>query len=74
MVEPSFALMAGNIINFAFSLVALAISGDLVVYAIANAAAAAVSLIPMAVALRRTWSPVRARVPSKAIVSEVVAF
>ncbi len=74
MVEPSFALIAGNIINFAFSLVALAISRDLVVYALANVAAAAVSLIPMAVALRLTWSPVRARVPSKAIVSEVLAF
>ena len=74
MVEPCLALIAGNVINFAFSLVALAISRDLVVYALANVAAAVVSLIPMAMAVRVTWSPVRVRIPSKAIVSEVLGF
>ena len=74
MVEPCFALIAGNVINFAFSLVALAISRDLVVYALANVAAAVVSLIPMAIALRVTWSPVRARVPPRAIITEVLGF
>jgi O-antigen/teichoic acid export membrane protein len=74
MVAPAIAQTAGNVINFVFSLAALALSRDLVVYALANAAAAALSVIPTAIAVKHVWSPVRVRVPSRPLVNEVLGF
>jgi O-antigen/teichoic acid export membrane protein len=73
-VPPSYAVIVGNTVNFVFSVVALALSRDLVVYALANAAAAVVALLPMLIALRHTWSPLRVRMPSGEIVKEVLGF
>lgn len=74
MVPPALAQTAGNVINFVFSLAALLLSRDLVVYALANAAAAAVSVIPTAIAVKKVWSPVRVRIPSRPLVKEVLGF
>ncbi len=74
MVPPAIATTVGTVINFVFSLVALALSRDLVVYALANAAAAAVSVIPTAIAVKQVWSPVRVRLPSRPLVKEVLGF
>ncbi len=74
MLPPAVAQVAGNTINFAFSLVALLLSRDLVVYALANAAAAAITMIPTAVAVKTVWSPVRVRIPSRPLIKEVLGF
>ncbi len=74
MVPPSVAQTAGNVLNFAFSLAALIASRDLVVYALANAVAALVTMVPIGIALHRVWRPVRASWPSRALVKEVLGF
>ena len=74
MVPPSLAEILNNTINFTFSVVALVLSQDLAVYALANVAAAVVSLVPTAVVLRHVWSPVRARIPTGELVREVLGF
>jgi O-antigen/teichoic acid export membrane protein len=74
MVPPNVAMTIAASINFAFSVAALAISSSLVVYAVANAAAGAVALVPSFLALRHVWrAPYVAR-PSRALVKEVLAF
>jgi O-antigen/teichoic acid export membrane protein len=74
MIPPMVAEVTGLSINFAFSVTALIASRHLVVYAVANAAAALVALVPNFVALRHVWRPVQPRIPSRDIVREVLGF
>jgi O-antigen/teichoic acid export membrane protein len=74
MVPPNIATTAGATINFAFSLAALAISSSLVVYALANAAAGIVALLPAALAMRHVWRSPYVAWPSRILVKEVLAF
>ncbi len=74
MIPPNVAEIAGLSLNFAFSVTALALSRDLVVYAVANAAAALLALVPNFVAVRHVWRPVRPRRPSRRLAREVVGF
>lgn len=74
MVPPNVAVTAGATINFAFSIAALALSSSLVVYALANAAAGAVSLLPAALAMRYVWRSPYVAWPSRALVREVLSF
>jgi O-antigen/teichoic acid export membrane protein len=55
MGPPNVALTAGNVVNFAFSVLALLISTELTTYALANLAAAVVSLAFVAVSLLWVW-------------------
>jgi O-antigen/teichoic acid export membrane protein len=74
MVPPNVATTVGVTINFAFSIAALALSSSLVVYALANAAAGAVALLPAALAMRYVWRAPYVAWPSRALVKEVLAF
>ncbi len=74
MVPPNIATTAGATINFVFSIVALALSSSLVVYALANAAACLVALIPAAIAMRFVWRSPYVAWPSRELVKEVLGF
>lgn len=74
MVPPNIATTAGATINFAFSIAALALSSSLVVYALANAAAGFVALLPAALAMRYVWRAPYVAWPSTALVKEVLLF
>ena len=73
-VETNIAIVAGNVVNFAFSLAALFGWGDLVVYALANLAAEAVGLGFTLIALRTTTPWVRPRLPDVPLVRQVLGF
>lgn len=74
MVPPNVAMTIGVTINFAFSLAALLSSTSLVVYAVANAAAALLAIVPAFFAMRHLWpAPYLAR-PQRDLVREVLAF
>lgn len=74
MVPPNIATSVGAAINFAFSIVALALSSSLVVYALANAAASVVALLPAFLAMRHVWRAPYVAWPSAVLVKEVLAF
>lgn len=74
MVPPNVATTAGSTINFVFSLFALALSSSLVVYALANAAAGVVALLPAFLAMRYVWRAPYVALPSTALVKEVLVF
>src|SRR5680860_877351 len=74
MVPPNVAETIGLSINFAFSIAALIASSSLVVYAVANAAAALIALVPGFFAMRYLWRAPYAAIPSKALAREVVVF
>jgi O-antigen/teichoic acid export membrane protein len=74
MVPPNVSTTIGATINFAFSVAALLASSSLVTYAIANAAAAVVALIPAFLAMRYVWRAPVFALPSRALVKEVLAF
>jgi O-antigen/teichoic acid export membrane protein len=74
MVPPNVAATIGNAVNFAFSLGALALSSDLVPYAIANAAAGAVGLIPTYLALRHVREGPYISLPSRPLIREILGF
>jgi O-antigen/teichoic acid export membrane protein len=74
MVPPNVATSVGATINFSFSIAALALSSSLVLYALANAAAGAVALLPAALALRYVWRAPYVAWPSRALIREVLAF
>lgn len=74
MVPPNIATSAGATINFVFSVVALALSSSLVVYALANAAAGVVALLPAFLAMRYVWRSPYLALPSTALVREVLVF
>lgn len=74
MVPPNIATTVGATINFAFSIAALALSSSLVVYALANAAAGVVALLPAALAMRYVWRSPYVAWPSLTLIREVLAF
>lgn len=74
MVPPNVAAAVGATLNFVFSLVALALSSALTVYAGANGLAALLGLIPSAIAMRRVWGGPYLAIPSPALAREVVVF
>ena len=74
MGPPNVAATIGNIANFVFSLVALALSSRLPVYAVANAAAAGVTLLLGMASFAYVWSRPFARRPTGAHAREIVSF
>lgn len=74
MGPPNVAASIGNVVNFAFSIVALALSAKLPVYAVANVAAAFVTFLLAVGALTYVWSTPFARRPSIPHAREVVSF
>jgi O-antigen/teichoic acid export membrane protein len=73
-VEPNIAEVGFATTNFVFSLVALIVSRDLVVYAVANAASGVVGLAITSVALRKVFGPIRPSIPPRPLVREVMGF
>lgn len=75
MIPPNIATSIGLTINFAFSVAALLLSTDLVVYAAANAAAGVFAVIPAFVLMRRLvarrpyW-----HLPSRPLVRQVLGY
>ena len=74
MGPPNVAATAGNVVNFAASLIALALSSSLTVYALANLAAAAVGVLFAIVALLYVWSGRLARRPSVSHARGILSF
>ncbi len=74
MVPPSVAGMIGNVLNFGFSVGALVLSRRLTDYAVANALAAILAVVPAVVSLVHVWGPTLPAFPSRALVSEVLGF
>lgn len=74
MVPPNIAVTVAATINFAFSIAALALSSSLVPYALANAAAGAVALLPAFLALRHVWRAPYVGLPERELTKEVLSF
>jgi len=74
MVPPNVAQTINVSVNFAFSLTALTISSSLVFYALANAAAALVAVVPAFFAMRYLWPAPHAALPDRELVKEVLGF
>jgi O-antigen/teichoic acid export membrane protein len=74
MVPPNVAITITVTLNFVLSIVALALSSSLVVYACANATASLIGIIPAFFAMRHLWHAPYAALPSLALVKEVLAF
>ncbi|HEV7770559.1 MAG TPA: oligosaccharide flippase family protein [Solirubrobacterales bacterium] len=74
MVPPNVATAIGVTINFALSLVALALSSALTLYAGANGIAALLGLIPSAIAMRHVWGGPYVVIPSRSLIREVIGF
>ena len=73
-VPPNVAEVCFNTVNFAFSVAVLALSRDLVPYALANVAAGVVGLGFGLVAMRHVVGKTRLRVPPRPLVKETLAF
>lgn len=74
MVPPNVASIIGTAINLAFSLGVLAVSTKLTDYALANAAAGLLSLIPYLVVMARVWEAPYVSMPSMERVKEVIGY
>ncbi len=74
MVPPNVAGTIAAAINFAFSIAALAASADLVVYAVANAAASLIAIVPAFLAMRYLWKAPYFALPSRDLAKEVLVF
>jgi len=74
MVPPNVATTIALTVNFAISVAALLASTSLVVYALANVAAALIGILPSYVALRRIWPGPRWARPGRALTREVLGF
>lgn len=74
MVPPNLATTVNLTLNFTLSLVALGLSSSLVPYALANAAASILGLVPMYLAMRYVSRAPYAALPSLALTREVVSF
>ena len=73
MVPPNVATVVANFINFAFSIGALALSRDLVPYALANAAAELLGMVCVFASMVYVWRP-RIALPPRARVREILTF
>jgi O-antigen/teichoic acid export membrane protein len=74
MVAPNVAGTVDSVINFAFSIAALLLSTSLPTYALANAAAGALGLIPGFIGLRRVWGAPYSAWPGRRLCREVLGF
>jgi O-antigen/teichoic acid export membrane protein len=74
MIPPNVADAVGVSINFALSVAALIASTSLVVYALANAAAALLAIVPAFLAMRYLWRRPFLAPPSRELVKEVLLF
>ena len=74
MVPPAIATIVYAVISFAVGVVALLMSRDLVTYAWANAGAALAGVLIALVSLRWVWRDVAIRLPSRALVKEILGF
>lgn len=74
MIPPNIATSIGFTINFAFSVTALLLSTDLVVYAAANAVAGVLAVIPAFVLMRRLAPRPYWHRPSRPLVREVLGY
>lgn len=74
MGPPNVAATLGNVVNFVASLAALALSTDLVPYALANAGAAVVGFLFSVASLVYVWSAPYSRRPKLAHARSVIAF
>ena len=73
-VPPNVAEVCFNVVNFTFSIAVLALSRDLVPYALANVAAGVVGLGLGFLAVRNVFGRMRLRVPPRPLVKETLAF
>jgi O-antigen/teichoic acid export membrane protein len=74
MVPPNVANTVATLINLAFSLTALALSTSLTDYALANAAAGVVGMVPYLVVLAYVGERPYAALPSKSRIAEVLGY
>jgi len=74
MVPPNIASSIGTLINLSFSLVVLALSTELTDYALANAAAGVLSLIPYLFVLVRVWGRPYVAWPRMSRVREILGY
>lgn len=74
MGPPNVAMTVGNVVNFAASVIALALSTELATYALANVGAALVGLLLTLVALLYVWSAPLVSRPRFGRAREIVSF
>jgi O-antigen/teichoic acid export membrane protein len=74
MIPPNVAATIGLTVNFVFSVIALLASTSLVVYALANVAAAILAIVPSFFAMRYLWRRPYWALPSRELVREVLGF
>lgn len=74
MVPPNVGTTVGLTINFALSVTALLLSSSLVVYALVNAAAALLGVIPCYLAMRYVWRRPYWMMPPRDLVKEVLGY
>lgn len=74
MVPPNVAIVIGACLNFAFSVAALLATTSLVVYGLANAAAALLAIVPAFFSMRYLWRAPYIALPSRELVKEVLLF
>jgi len=74
MIPPNVSTTIGVTVNFTASVIALLLSTSLVVYALANVAAAALAMIPSFLAMRYLWRRPYWSLPSWELVKEVLAY
>lgn len=74
MTPPNVAGVTGNVVNFAFSVAAIVVSSDIVVYAVANAAAEILRIVFVYVSVRTVWSGRMFALPGRARAREVLSY
>ena len=74
MVPPNVALLIGLTLNFVFSLGSLLVSGRLVDYALANAAAGFLGIVPCVAGVFYVWRGFPVALPSWSRAREIVSF
>jgi len=74
MVPPNIAIVVGACLNFAISVATLLSTSSLVAYAFANALAAALSMIPAYVAMRRVGHGPYFSMPTRSLTRQILSF
>ena len=74
MVPPNVAITIGVTVNFALSIAAFLLSTSLVVYALANTAAALIAIVPAYFSMRYVWRGPYTALPERKFVKEVLSF
>ncbi len=74
MVPPNVANVTGNVLNFGFSVGALALSSELTDYAVANAAAEALRVLLVLASVLVVWSGSAVAIPSIVRAREILGY